>query len=69
VVAFSVSDDGVGFDARLAEKGAGLTNMSDRMGAVGGILNVRSAPEEGTTVEGRLPVEARDRGVRNVLGV
>jgi signal transduction histidine kinase len=69
VVAFSVSDDGVGFDARLAERGAGLTNMADRMGAVGGMLNVRSAPGKGTTVEGRLPVEARDVGVRDVLGV
>jgi signal transduction histidine kinase len=69
VVAFSVSDDGVGFDARLATRGAGLTNMADRMGAVGGLINVRSAPGEGTTVEGRLSVEARDRGVRSVLGV
>jgi signal transduction histidine kinase len=69
VVAFSVSDDGDGFDGRLATPGAGLTNMADRMGAVGGLLNVRSAPGEGTTVEGRLPVEARERGVRNVLGV
>ena len=68
VVAFSVSDDGVGFDGRLEGRGAGLTNMADRMGAVGGLLNVRSAPGEGTTVEGRLPVEAHERG-RNVLGV
>ncbi|MFL5943345.1 MAG: histidine kinase [Gaiellaceae bacterium] len=69
VVAFSVSDDGVGFDAPLAARGAGLTNMADRMGAVGGLLHVRSAPGEGTTVEGRLPVEARGRGARSVLGV
>jgi signal transduction histidine kinase len=68
VVAFSVSDDGVGFDGRLEARGAGLTNMADRMGAVGGLLSVRSAPGEGTTIEGRLPVEARERG-RNVLGV
>jgi signal transduction histidine kinase len=68
MVAFSVSDDGVGFDLRLGIRGAGLTNMADRMGAVGGFLNVRSEPGGGTTVEGRLPVEARDRGVENVLG-
>jgi signal transduction histidine kinase len=67
-VAFSVSDDGVGFDLRLGIRGAGLTNMADRMGAVGGFLNVKSEPGGGTTVEGRLPVEARDRGVGNVLG-
>jgi len=69
VVAFSVSDDGAGFDVRPGARGAGLTNMADRMGAVGGLLNVRSAPGEGTTVEGRLPVEARTQGVRHVLGV
>jgi signal transduction histidine kinase len=68
VVAFSVSDDGVGFDGLLEARGAGLTNMADRMGAVGGLLSVRSAPGEGTTIEGRLPIEARERG-RNVLGV
>jgi signal transduction histidine kinase len=67
-VAFSVSDDGAGFDLRLGMRGAGLTNMADRMGAVGGFLNVRSEPGGGTTVEGRLPVEARDRGVGNVVG-
>jgi signal transduction histidine kinase len=69
VVAFSVSDDGAGFEVRPGAKGAGLTNMADRMGAVGGLLNVRSEPGRGTTVEGRLPVEARPKGVRDVLGV
>jgi signal transduction histidine kinase len=69
VVHFSVSDDGVGFDERIATAGAGLTNMADRMGAIGGLLNVRSAPGEGTTVEGRLPVEAHHEGVGDVVGV
>jgi signal transduction histidine kinase len=67
-VAFSVSDDGVGFDLRLGIRGAGLTNMADRMGAVGGFLNVKSEPGGGTTVEGRLPIEARDSEAGNVLG-
>jgi signal transduction histidine kinase len=35
--------------------------MSDRIGAVGGTLAVRSAPGEGTTVEGRISVEPTDR--------
>jgi signal transduction histidine kinase len=60
-VRFSVSDDGVGFVPRSAVKGAGLTNMADRIGAVGGMLSVRSAPREGTTVVGRVAVEASDR--------
>ena len=60
-VRFSVSDDGVGFVPRSAGKGAGLTNMADRIGAVGGMLSVRSAPGEGTTVVGRVAIEASDR--------
>jgi signal transduction histidine kinase len=35
--------------------------MADRIGAVGGMLSVRSAPREGTTVVGRVAVEASDR--------
>ena len=47
-VRFSVSDDGVGFVPRHpAAQGAGLTNMTDRIGAVGGTLAVRSAPRRG----------------------
>ena len=61
-VRFSVSDDGVGFVPRgPAAKGAGLTNMTDRIGAVGGTVAVRSTPGEGTTVLGAITVEASDR--------
>jgi signal transduction histidine kinase len=61
-VRFSVSDDGVGFvPRRPAAKGAGLTNMTDRIGAVGGMLAVRSTPGEGTTVAGVVTIEASDR--------
>ena len=60
-VRFSVSDNGVGFLSRPSAKGAGLTNMVDRIGAVGGTLAVRSAPGEGTTVLGRVTIEASDR--------
>jgi signal transduction histidine kinase len=61
-VRFSVSDDGVGFlTRRPPAKGAGLTNMTDRIGAVGGTLAVRSAPGEGTTVAGTVAIEASDR--------
>jgi signal transduction histidine kinase len=42
-----VVDDGVGFD--------GLQGMSDRLNAVGGMLEIRSAPGEGTTLGGHLP--------------
>jgi signal transduction histidine kinase len=53
---FDVSDDGAGFD--LADKGlgSGLTNMSDRLGAVGGTLRVESALGSGTHVAGEIPL-------------
>ena len=40
----------------LAERGAGLTNMSDRLGAVGGRLTIESKPGEGTRVRGAVPL-------------
>jgi signal transduction histidine kinase len=53
---FSVEDDGTGFDPQVTPAGAGLTNMADRLAAVGGSLEVRSRPSEGTAVLGRVPV-------------
>ena len=37
--------------------GTGLQGMADRIDAIGGSLEIRSAPGEGTTVLGRVPVE------------
>jgi signal transduction histidine kinase len=53
---FSVTDDGGGFDVATTPKGAGLQNMSDRVEAVGGRLEVSSTPGAGTTITGRIPV-------------
>ena len=53
---FEVRDDGPGFAAGEIAPGAGLLNMRDRMGAVGGMLEVRSAIGSGTTVIGTIPV-------------
>jgi signal transduction histidine kinase len=53
---FSVSDDGTGYDARHTPMGSGLRNMADRLAALGGQLEVRSAPGQGTTITGHLPV-------------
>jgi signal transduction histidine kinase len=55
-VAFRVQDDGRGFDATTVPQGSGLQNMRDRMEALGGSLEVRSTPGEGTAIEGRIPV-------------
>ena len=55
---FSVEDDGRGFDVEQAKKGAGLTNMQDRLDAAGGVLTMQSVVGEGTVVSGALPVPA-----------
>ncbi|HEX2088770.1 MAG TPA: GAF domain-containing sensor histidine kinase, partial [Actinomycetota bacterium] len=55
---FNAADDGVGFDPGLAKRGSGLTNMTDRIEALGGTLEVHSAPGSGTSVRGRVPVAA-----------
>jgi signal transduction histidine kinase len=53
---FSVSDDGEGFEVRTTARGSGLQNMTDRLEAVGGFLEVMSAPGRGATVTGRIPL-------------
>jgi signal transduction histidine kinase len=55
---FMVTDDGTGFDARSVTLGSGLRNMTDRLAALGGRLEVQSAPHDGTTVTGHLPIRA-----------
>jgi signal transduction histidine kinase len=50
-----VEDDGAGFDVATAERGAGLTNMEDRLDAVGGDLSIRSSPGSGTRLSVSLP--------------
>jgi signal transduction histidine kinase len=54
-LAFEVRDDGIGFDGS-AIVGSGLQNMRDRLSALGGEVEIRSAPGEGTTVRGRVPL-------------
>jgi signal transduction histidine kinase len=53
---FSVKDDGAGAPGGVLRAGTGLTNMQDRVAAVGGELTIRSAPGVGTVVRGRVPV-------------
>jgi len=58
-LSFEVRDTGAGFDANgKLSSGAGFVNMSDRVGAIGGTVTVVSAPGQGTTVAGRIPVGA-----------
>jgi signal transduction histidine kinase len=53
---FEVLDDGAGFDPDTAPLGAGLTAMSDRVGALGGRLTIASARGGGTRVSGTIPL-------------
>ncbi len=53
---FEVEDDGSGFDPSSTTFGSGLQGMADRLDAINGSLEVRSAPGQGTTVAGRVPV-------------
>lgn len=50
-----VSDAGRGFDAAAAQRSLGLLGMRERAKMLGGRLDIRSAPGEGTTVEAELP--------------
>ena len=52
---FEVRDDGVGFDPPTTPYGTGLTNLSDRLAAVGGTITIQSAPGQGTVLAGTIP--------------
>jgi signal transduction histidine kinase len=55
-----VSDNGDGFDAATA-LGTGLTNLRDRVVAVGGSLQIDSSPHGGTTLIAEFPLPAGRR--------
>jgi signal transduction histidine kinase len=53
---FTVTDDGPGFEASVAQAGHGFMNMSDRLGAIGGSVRWDSVPGAGSTVRGSIPI-------------
>jgi signal transduction histidine kinase len=55
-VRFEVEDDGRGFDVVSTPRGSGLTNMADRLDALGGQSEIDSAPGRGTRLRGQVPV-------------
>ena len=55
-VVFEVHDDGRGFEPSSNDYGTGLQGIADRLGALDGQLEVRSAPGEGTQLVGRIRV-------------
>jgi signal transduction histidine kinase len=56
---FRVTDNGKGFDPETTPRGSGLQNMSDRLSALGGTVEIASSPGRGTTVTGRIPARER----------
>lgn len=56
---FSVVDDGAGFELADRAGGHGFVNMGDRLGAIGGTVEVSSALGQGTRISGRIPAAAR----------
>lgn len=52
---FEVTDDGRGMIEPIRAGGIGLMSMRDRIGAVGGELEIVSSPGGGTTVRGHIP--------------
>ncbi|HEY8754867.1 MAG TPA: sensor histidine kinase [Candidatus Dormibacteraeota bacterium] len=59
-LAFAVEDDGCGFDIATVSRGSGLTNMEDRLDALGGALRVVSSIGEGTSLQGWLAISPRE---------
>jgi signal transduction histidine kinase len=60
-VRFAIADDGVGIASPASRDGEGLIGMRDRIGAVGGELDIISSRGAGTTVRGTAPVEGNAR--------
>jgi signal transduction histidine kinase len=50
-----VTDDGRGFDVTAITRGAGLTNMEDRLDALSGTLEIQSKPGAGTALRATVP--------------
>jgi signal transduction histidine kinase len=53
---FEVHDDGPGFDTSATSFGTGLRNLGDRLAAVGGTMQIRTASGHGTAVGGSIPL-------------
>ena len=54
-VTLALRDDGVGFDPGARTDGMGLRGMYERIERLGGTIELRSAPGQGTRILARLP--------------
>ena len=66
-LSFAVSDDGSGFDLERRSDGLGLVSMRDRIGAIGGELEIFSFRRRGTTVRGTVPLVGGEEETRHTV--
>jgi signal transduction histidine kinase len=59
VLCFEVRDSGIGFDFDGVPRRGGLTNIRDRVEAIGGTVTVASRNGRGTSVRGSVPIAQR----------
>jgi signal transduction histidine kinase len=52
---FVVEDNGTGFDSAWVTHGLGLTNLNDRVAALGGTIDIDANPGTGVRVTGHIP--------------
>ena len=57
-IEFAIGDDGIGMKTRASADSVGLLSMKDRIGAVGGELEIASSPDAGTRIRGLVPDES-----------
>ncbi|MGV3763004.1 sensor histidine kinase [Parapedobacter sp.] len=55
--ALSIADDGTGFESDSIRRGAGLSNIYDRVRLIGGGIEILSSPGKGTKVTLQIPRE------------
>jgi PAS domain S-box-containing protein len=58
----SVEDSGIGFDPAARHEGFGLLALRDRVGQMGGSVEIESAVRNGTRIVVSVPVVSRDAG-------
>ncbi len=62
-VTIRIEDDGKGFDTKILSSGSTgivLSGMNERVKLIGGALRIRSAPNEGTILDIRIPIPETD---------
>jgi signal transduction histidine kinase len=64
---FEIRDNGAGFVENGHVSGTGLTNMRDRLAAIGGRLTIASNAGAGTSVSGTIPLNGSRRGSNGAL--